>query len=281
MNVVRTLREWTDTVYVIRYREDISLQREALEREGFHVEVCDGPYSNEQLTYSPSIQCLVNHASAWKKIDTSGKTAIIVEPDFVPVRNFGGQFCPMPYDDDYSVVGMAWLYACGPILYGVDKYGFAHGHASSVAACLITPRSARSLLEFFQRAMEREHPGKYWPWDTQLGVFLRRERGMYNYIPTYHLGEHGSDSRSEHSENGMRKNWHQADVLAGSLSFLPKYAVGSPVRLLRYRLRAYAWGWLRLLTLRYFDPRHINRDTSRRRGALALFSILRLVKLAR
>lgn len=277
----RTLLEWTRKVHVIRYREDVTELRRELEREGFVVELCEGPYTKEQLLYSPSIQCLVNHASAWKKILASGAPAIVVEPDFVPIKDFGSQNCPMPFDDSYETVGMAWLYACGAIVYGADKYGYVHGHASSVAGCLITPRCAAALLEFFERAMAREKPGEYWPWDTELGVFLRREKHLYNYLPAYHLGEHGSDSRAEHSEHGMKKNWHQADVLLGPLAFLPKYANGSRVRLLRYRIRAYAWGWLRLLRLRYFHPRYFNQETSANSVALLKFSISRLVWIAK
>lgn len=200
-----TLIEWTDVVHIIRYREDVAQLRSHLEREGFRVEISEGPYTAEQLTYSPSVQCLVNHAAAWAKIKASGRPAIVVEPDFVPVRAFGKQLAPMPSDPEYECVGMAWLYACGPIVYGADKYGFIHGHASSVAGCLITPKAASALLDFFARAMNRDAPGAYWPWDTELGVFLRRERHIYNYLPYYHLGEHGSDSRAEHSENGMKK----------------------------------------------------------------------------
>lgn len=276
-----SLLEWTSVVYIIRYREDVAQLRAELEREGFRVEICEGPYTSEQLTYSPSVQCLVNHAAAWAKIKASERPAIVIEPDFVPVREFGKQLAPMPFDPGYECVGMAWLYACGPIVYGADKYGFIHGHASSVAGCLITPKAASALLDFFARAMSRDTPGAYWPWDTELGVFLRRERHMYNYLPYYHLGEHGSDSRAEHRENGMKKNWHQADILAGRLAFLPKYANGSMQRFLRYRMRAHMWGWLRLLRLRYFHPRYYNHETAVSRLRLSAASLLRLLHIGK
>ena len=275
----RSLRDWADTVFIIRYREDIGILRDSLEANDFKVVVQEGPYTLEQLSFSPSIQCLVNHASAWAAVVESGKASIIVEPDFVPVRGFRDAQCPMPFALDDPGVGFAWLYACGPILYGFDRHGYPHGHAASVAAYILTPRVATLLIGFFEREMSLESAGAYRPWDSYLGVFLRREHGVLNYIPKLQLGEHGSDSRVEHKQYGARKNWHQADVLAGSLAFLPIYAHGSAFRLWRYRIRAYTWGWLRLVSGRFYDPRYINSDTARGRSSMAAFAVMRLLRL--
>lgn len=268
--------DWTDVVYIIRYKEDVTLLVRAFEEEGFKVQVQEGPYTAEQLTYSPSIQCLVNHANAWRRVKESGVPAVIVEPDFVPVRGFGKMTCPMPNDRANPSVGMAWLYACGPILYGIDRRGCLYGHATSVAGYLLTPAVADRLLEFFAREMARPLPGEYRAWDSALGVYLRKECGVLNYLPYRQLGEHGSDSRAEHKAFGMEKNWHQADRLAAPLHFLPIYARGSRLRFVRYRLRAWFWGLLRLITLRYFDPRHINENTIQGRTKMTAVSVARL-----
>lgn len=276
-----TLREWADDVYIIRYREDTRQLASVLQGEGFAVHLQEGPYTAEQLTYSPSIQCLVNHANAWARVAAGTRAAIIVEPDFVPVRGFGGRPCPMPRVPADPRVGIAWLYGCGTILNGMDEFGYLHGHAASVAGYIVTPAVAAMLLDFFASEMQRDDPGHYRPWDVTLGGYLRQEKGLLNYLPLYQLGEHGSDSRAEHAEHGMRKNWHQADILAGPLSFLPIYARGSRWRLARYRLRGWVWGWLRLLTRRYFHPGNVRDDSARGPVFISALSVLRLLRLVR
>jgi hypothetical protein len=274
-----TILDWTNVVYIIRYKEDVARLKRAFAEEGFQVHLQEGPYTAEQLTYSPSIQCLVNHANAWRRVKASGMPAIIVEPDFVPVRGFGAMTCPMPNDRANPAVGMAWLYACGPILYGIDKRGCLFGHATSVAGYLLTPEVAEKLLQFFEREMARPVPGEYRAWDSALGVYLRKECGVLNYLPYRQLGEHGSDSRAEHKAFGMSKNWHQADHLAAPLHFLPIYSEGSYLRFARYRLRAWSWGLVRLITLRYFNPKHVNESTARGRVRMAAVSVARMLPL--
>jgi hypothetical protein len=65
-------------------------------------------------------------------------------------------------------------------------------------------------------------------------------------------GEHGGLMNREHGRSGVR-GWHQADVLAGPLHFLPLYAHGSRARYGAVRALARARGWYRFLYGKYFD----------------------------
>jgi hypothetical protein len=274
----RSLIEFTDQVFVVAHKEDTSRLERALIDSRFQVKVQRGPYTNQQTGWSSAMKCFANHANVWREISHEPDSwAIVVEADFVPVRNFGSRIAPLPYAQDASV-GFAWLYSAGSTLYGFCKYHFPHGHGNTTVAYMLSGRVASLLLEFFDREVSKNTDGRYVGWETYLGIFLRREKGVLNYIATYQMGEHGGVPQLEHERNGVR-SWHQADALLAGLEFLPTYARGSLAGYSAYRLRAIVRGWLRLFTGRFFDPRHINHDTSRGRFYMMVYSLGRLLRL--
>lgn len=268
----------TQQVFVVAHKEDTTRLEETLRAQGFDVFVQRGPYTAEQETYASNTKCLINHANVWKRIVETGNTAIVVEADFVPVCKFASRSCPLPLDTDNNGVGFAWLYSAGSILYGFDQHGFPHGHGNTTVAYLLTPPCASILLDFFTRETARFTNGKYTQWETYLGIYLRKERGILNYIPIYQYGEHGGSPQPEHARHGIR-SWHQADILLDRLEFLPGYARGSRLRYIGYRSRSIARGWARLCLLRFYDPRYINGDTTKGRISMGFFSVVRLLRL--
>lgn len=278
MNRRVKLIEMTNQAFVVAHTEDTHALESVLTAQGFRVVVQRGPYSPEQRSYSSAMKCLVNHANVWSQVAAGTQPAIVVEADFVPVRQFGLRICPMPFDPLDKAVGFAWLYSAGSTLYGFDKHGFPHGHGNTTVAYVLTPAVARDLLIFFSRETAKTLAGKYTNWETYLGIYLRKERGVLNYIPVYQYGEHGGLPQPEHRKQGIRA-WHQADILLGSLEFAPQYAKGSRLRYILYRARAITRGWARLFTLRFYDPRYVNADSSKGRVAMALFSVARLGRL--
>ena len=273
------LIDYTKLVYVVAHNELTDSLEGAFKKQGFEVSVQRGPYTELQRSYSAQMRCLVNHANVWRSIVERNCSAIVVEADFVPCKNFAALPAPMPLDSNGSGVGFAWLYSGGSTLYGFDPLGFPYGHGNTLVAYLLTPTAATSLLRFFDEIVRRTLPGAYSPWDSHLGIFLRRKCGILNYLPVYQYGEHGGVAQPEHGQNGLRA-WHQADILARDLEFLPMYARGSHARFLLFRCRAYARGWARLLLLRFFNPKSINSSSARGRLFMAWYSVSRLLRMA-
>lgn len=114
-----------------------------------------------------------------------------------------------------------------------------------MVAYVIAPTVASMLLEFFQEQCSANPSGAYQPWDAAVGYWLKA-RGVQSYLPYRQYGEHGGIANPEHARAGLGRP-HQADALAGPLAFIPLYAHGSLMTLLRVRLRARLWGWVRLL----------------------------------
>lgn len=273
---LKSIIDFTSVAYVVAHKEDTRRLEASLASEGFSVAVVRGPYSPEQETWSSNMKCFANHANVWRQIAASeSEWAVVVEADFVPVYNFAGRIAPLPFAEGQEV-GFGWLYSAGSILYGFCRYGFPHGHGNATVAYLIKRTVAIALLDFFSREVAKNPRGHYIPWETYLGVYLRRERGILNYFPVRQLGEHGGVPQKEHAVHGVRA-WHQADVLAGPLVFLPDYARGSELRFLIVRFRAAVRAWARLILLRFFDPRYVNSDTTKSRWYMALFSVSRLL----
>ena len=275
-----SIRSSCQRAYIIAHREDVGQLRAALEVDGFVVVEVRGPYTQEQLGYSMAMRCLVNHANAWKFIAEGNAPAIVVEADFVPVRGFGALPLPFRYAGGRDDSNFGWLYSGGSILYGFDGEGYPHGYGNTTVAYALTPAAAQRLAIFFEREIAADPSGGYRQWETYLGIYLRWEAGTLNHIPIYQYGEHGGIQNREHQVAGVR-GWHQADTLWGRLAFLPAYAKGSVLRFRMVRLRGWMRGLARLATLRYFDPRHINADSSRGRLSMAAFAISRTFRLAR
>lgn len=276
----RRLREFTNRAYVVAHNEDTTQLERTLVKAGFQVAVQRGPYNEKQLGWSAAMRCFANHANVWRTISADPESwAIVVEADFVPVVDFGNRWAPLPHVDEDSV-GFAWLYSAGSTLYGFCRYGFPYGHGNTTVAYILNGRVANLLLRFFDREVAKNEKGGYIGWETYLGIYLRKQCGVLNYIPTYQFGEHGGLPQKEHAIHGVR-SWHQADVLFACLEFLPTYARSSRLRYLGYRARAVARAWFRLVSGRFFDPRYINHDTSCGRFYMMVYSVRRLLHLHR
>ena len=272
--------ELTDLVFVVAHNEDTLRLESALENQGFRVHVQRGPYTPIQERFSRQLKCLINHANVWRQVAVGGRPTLVFEADFVPVSNFAQRWSPLPNRLNDDCVGFAWLYSAGSILYGFDCDDFPHGHGNTMVAYVLTPRVAKILLAFFDREMERTPGGTYANWDSYLGIYLREEHNIFNYIPVYQFGEHGGTPQPEHARQGVRA-WHQADVLLDSLEYVPPYARGRLWLYALYRFRSYARGWARLVLGRFYHPRRINDDTTRSRFSMLLFSIGRMLKLVK
>lgn len=103
---------------------------------------------------------------------------------------------------------------------------------------------AQKLLIFAQTEVFARNPHEYSGWDSRMGYWLK-EQGIESYMPYRYYGEHGGRPNSEHRRAGFRPH-HRADVLFGSLAFVPAYAEGSVLRFLALRARARLWGLARL-----------------------------------
>ena len=269
-------------VVIVAHHENTTLLEHCLEKQGFSCISVRGPYTNEQKTYSRAIRCLINHANAWRVVAQGNKPVIIVEADFVPCVGFRTLPVPFWWEDREEKTGagrFAWLYSAGSILYGIDECGYPHGHGNATVAYILSPAAARACIDFYDLEITRPNPGEYRLWETQLGVYLRWKKGIRNHIPIYQYGEHGGIPNNEHSQKGVR-DWHQADVLWDRLAFLPDYARGSRIRYRAIRIRGWLRGCARMCTLRFYNPRDINSDSSRGRIYMQALAISRLVKAA-
>lgn len=276
---ITSLAEYCAEAIIVAHHEDTSQLRDVLASNGFSVSEVRGPYTPDQLAYSKAVRCLVNHAHAWQRVIDTGRPVIVVEADFVPVLGFGTLPAPFPVPRDDSEGRFGWLYSAGSILYGADAAGFPHGHGNTTVAYVLNPGAALALADFFARETEKALPGEYRPWETYLGVYLRWERGVLNYIPTYQYGEHGGLANPEHAASGARA-WHEADILWRRLAFLPAYAQGNRLTFRLRRLRGWLRGVARLLTRRFYNPGDVNPESRYQRWELAAWSVLRLLKLA-
>ena len=256
--MTETLNKRVKKAYIVAHLEDVSQLEHTLRVEGFEVEVVRGPYSEEQESYSAQVKCLVNHGNVWWHIVNSGEFSMVVEADFVPMRGIGSSPLPCPEPSQLNIGLFCYLYTCGPVIYGCDNQGHVFGHSASTVAYLVDAPAASRLIGFLNKELSRATPGKYRPWDTKLGVFLRKEHGILNYFALRSYGEHGGNANIEHSDKSYRRHWHRADILAGRLAFFPEYASGNRYSYLKKRLSAWLWGFGRLFLGRLFDPRHLN-----------------------
>ena len=269
----------TNEIFVVAHKEDTSHLESALFNQGFSVHVQRGPYTAEQQGWPSSMKCLVNHTNVWRQVAAGCHSVIVVEADFVPVKNLATRSSPLPSNIQDKSVGFAWLYSAGSILYGFDKDGFPHGHGNTTVAYILTPRTASILIEFSKLVISNNPTLAYSNWETHLGIYLRKQHGILNYIPVYCYGEHGGIPQPEHSAAGVRA-WHQADILLDTLEFQPPYAKGWKLIYKVIRFRSIFRGWYRFLTLRFYHPKYINSDSAKGRFAMGLFSLKRLLKLA-
>lgn len=232
-------------IFIIAYKEPTELLEKALVKEGFVCEVLRQQDDPETQNFSPSYRCLLNHRRAWEKTLSEPQPTLIVEADFVPV--IGLSKLPLPFNPDRADVGISWLYTCAPQVYSVSEMGHAEGFSTSMVAYIITPHSAKYLIELSEQIRETIGPTNYSAWDSEIDSFLRAKK-LKNYIPFRNYGEHGGKPNPEHRQNKLSAT-HRADVLYGKLAFLPLYASadnGGQLKLLRVRLKARLKGIARL-----------------------------------
>ncbi|NJM99017.1 MAG: LPS biosynthesis glycosyltransferase [Phormidesmis sp. RL_2_1] len=266
--------------FVIAYKEVTEQLTTALTQAGCDCTVLRQVHQPGYETYSPSFLCLLNHRSAWELALRSQQPTLIVEADFVPVKNFAK--LPPPFDPTDDALGIAWLYTCAAQVYSLSDLpqgSFAQGYSTSMVAYVITAKSARLLIELAAEVEKAPGPRAYSPWDSGIEYYLR-DRKFHNYVPFRNYGEHGGRPNPEHGQNRLSKA-HRADVLYGSLAFAPLYASadGGGTRWQWLKGRAYGRikGLARLLLLKYLRPEVVKK--SDHGGRLIKWAIVRQMTL--
>ena len=246
--------------YILAYKEDTSLLEQTLKLEGFKPVVLRPNYSAEELTYSRTIRCLLNHDSAWRHAAANEGITLVIEADFVPCVGFGK--LPVPFSPAaHNDVAWAFLYAGGPRVFKRHPDGSLQGHAACPVAYLLSPRVGAWLAEYTREELARHsNLTHYSLWDTEFQWHLMG-KGAICFMPWRQYGEHGGISNPEHQRAGIgvaKRNPllaclgfganHHAEVLWSQLSFLPLYARGSRWTFWRTRAEAKLIGWMKLFS---------------------------------
>jgi hypothetical protein len=275
---VTSLAEGIGKVFIIAYKESTQFLEETLALEGLQCEVLRQEHQPEFRGFSPSYLCLLNHCEAWERASQSAKLTLIVEADFVPVIGLGR--LPLPCDTHQENLGVSWLYLCAPQVYSVSQEGYADGFSVAMVAYIVTPRSARCLMDHAENIKQKFGPS-YSTWDSDVDGFLR-ERNFKNYISFRNYGEHGGRPNPEHRQNKLSPS-HRADILYGKLAFLPMYAIdeggnNSYLKYIQVRLQARLKGIARLLAGRFVRLKTLRN--SRFPIRLLLFALRRHLSLS-
>ena len=245
-----TIGESVTQALIVACHEDIRPLQQALQGQGFAVEVIRRDYSAEELLMPRAIRALLNHSLAWQHVVDRDRPAIVVEADFVPCRRLAAR--AMPYADGIAEPKLAFLYAAGPVIYHADSSGGYYGHACGAVAYLLEPEAARHWLDLLAEQRQQSTFGSYLQWDVGMFVDLRRRKGVRLYLTQKCYGEHGGETNPEHGQQGFR-GWHQADALVAPLEFLPAYARGSRLRYALIRVRSRMRYVYKFARGRYFD----------------------------
>ena len=255
-----TLREAVGSCYIVAYKENTQRLENALVEDGFKVETLRVDYTPVELTYSRTIRCLLNHASAWEKASRQTSYSIVVEADFVPCVGFGAM--PLPFDASvHGDKAWAFLYSGGPRFFELLADRTTPGHSSCPVAIIISPQVAALLVEYCKEELLRHGDlTQYSLWDAAFQWHIMGKGGRC-FMAYRQYGEHGGIANREHKKAGtgflvnlpMMFNLgigvnHHADTLRSPLKFLPDYARGSRFRFLRIRFEAKALGFARLFT---------------------------------
>lgn len=249
-----------DKIFIIAYKEPTQLLEEFLTKEGFKCEVLRQEEKAEYKNFSPSYLCMMNHKRAWERATHVNQPTLIIEADFVPVVGFGK--LPLPFNPNQSDVGISWLYNCAPQVYSVSQEGYAEGFSTALVAYIVTPQSAKYLIEFAEEINRKQEATAYSSWDSNIESFLRSKK-LKSYIPFRNYGEHGGLPNPEHSQNGL-SSAHRADVLYNKLAFLPLYATtekSSQLKFLIVRLQARLKGIARLTTGRFLRTKVVKNSS--------------------
>ncbi len=232
-------------VLIIAYKESTEKLEQFFTKAGFECEVIRQEDKPEYKELSRSYLCLINHKRAWEKATLENQPTLIVEADFVPVKEFSQ--LPLPFSPSQNNVGIAWLYTCAAQVYSVSDLGYAEGFSTSMVAYIINSKSVQYLIEFAEEIQGKQAGDIYSTWDSNIDSLLRGKK-LKNYIPFRNYGEHGGLPNPEHFKHGLSKT-HRADVLYGKLAFYPLYTTVE--NLFFARLKARIKGIGRLATGRF------------------------------
>lgn len=244
-----SLSDQIGLTFIIAYREQTERLESVLRQEGLSCEVMRQENKPEYQHYASIYRCMLNHSRAWAKAAESDRPTLIVEADFVPVTGIGN--LPLPFDPQSKQVGICWLYNCASQLYSVTQEGYGEGFSTALVAYILTPEGAKAMLSFVDQITQAHGTG-YFNFDSEIDTFLRDQQ-FKNFIPFRNYGEHGGISNPEHRKNGM-SGIHRADVLYGSLAFLPDYAEGNHWTFWKARWQARVKGIGRLVLGRFLRP---------------------------
>jgi hypothetical protein len=248
------LRALASRVVILAYREDTGQLERCLRDQGLEPVVQRASYTPQELTYSRTIRCLLNHLAVWRDAAQAPGCTLVMEADFVPCRGFAD--LPAPFDPArHGPLAWAYLYAGGPRILRVEPGPFIGGHSACTVAMLISPQVAPLMVAFAEKLMAPPADlSAYSMWDTNLQWHVMGGGGRC-YLPLRHYGEHGGEANPEHyakkpglvARLGISQN-HHAECLMGRLAFLPPYAHGRLSRYLRKRALAKLVGFGRLCT---------------------------------
>ena len=229
---------------IVCYNEDISLLLQALSQEKLNPSESRACYSREELAYSRSHRCFMNHRNAWRRaLDSDGYT-LICESDFVPCRGLGEfpVFWPLG-----NPLAYGYLYQGSSRLLSIAPEGHLRAHVCPTVAYVINAPIARLLLEFFDEETRDRRPQDYLTFESHLQWWVMG-RGGEAYMPAKHYGEHGGFAQPEHRAAGVvTRDVHRADNLEGRLAFMPQYARGDFFAFVGARAYGRLLGWARLL----------------------------------
>ncbi|MFI5357304.1 MAG: hypothetical protein ACHQ4G_08215 [Opitutales bacterium] len=270
---------------ILAYREDTSQLEQTLKAEGFSVIFQRATYTEEELTYSRTIRCLLNHREAWKWASTRTACTLVVESDFVPCTGLGS--LPAPFDPiRHGPLAWGFLYSGGPRILRAHDDGALEGHASCPVALVVSPQSAALLARYAEHEIAHCDPREHSLWDTHFQWWVMGRQARC-FLPLRQYGEHGGAANPEHAlgrigwtagvpylRDSDLFNNHRAECLVGPLHFLPPYARGSRTRFRVQRLIARLVGWGRLLSGRVAMP--VRELTLRERWRVRLIALYRL-----
>ncbi len=262
------LKDVISSTIVIAHKEDTSnLERFfAVNSASHEIQIFD--YSPDQIDYPSIVKCFINHRLAWEKASKRDAWTLIVEADFVPIKDLFEQPVFWPHQDANSY---GYLYHNSPrIISFAGEY--IRAHSAGCVAYVINRHVAKILLEFYDDEKEKRDFTKYFTFDVHLQWYCMG-RGVKAYISEKQLGEHGGFVSPGHVDNKIpRFGRHRADRLAGDLAFEPLYTKGSNAVFVRERLYGYSIGLARLVAGRWTTDTGEHRWTLRER--LAAYSLV-------
>lgn len=250
---------------ILAYKENTDKLSASLTAEGFEVFVQRAHYNDQELTYSRTIRCLMNHREAWIRASKSDKCTVVVESDFVPCIGFGR--LPAPFNPKHhGPLSWAFLYAGGPRVRLAHPDGLLEGHACCPVATLLTPGAAEILVRYADQELANKDLQQHSLWDTSYQWWAMGQQARC-FLPYRNYGEHGGIANLEHAAS--RVGWthrfpllarckffnnHPAECLVAPLHFLPPYANGSKLSFAIQRFIARSIGFIRFFTGKTATP---------------------------